>query len=280
MLCGELNAPRTCRRSFNFNQDLDFEVILRMPVEFQAAAILGSVKNLEFQQNSDIKTINGNSYRNIELKFSSQTLQKVLFSNFVPHPMDTSDYADYESDAINFWVLGKRSSQVGSLGRCSSTPFITVLSNSVYQSLPRWNSITSSIEVDLQAPHYSVGGDLQKGYFEATVSKAMGKCLWGIDLSKKSEAKMSISYSGSSGPEVQTVTGRFDGENYILFSANFHYSSPTVSLILQDSSPVVAPTQTPVPLLKNIAITCYKGKLKKVVKGSNPVCPVGYKKNN
>ena len=212
-LCGDKDQPRTCRRSFNFNQEMRFEVSLRMPIDFEPAAILGSVKDLIFVNGTTVENFNGVNYRKINLKFSSQLLQKALFSNFVPNPMKTSDYADYEGDAINFWLLGKRSSQVTSLGQCASTPFITVLSNSVYQSLPRWNQTSQSVEVDLQAPHFGVNGTIHKGYFEATISKGMGKCLWGIDLGTKSEAKMSITYSSESGQEIQTVTGKFDGEN-------------------------------------------------------------------
>lgn len=270
-LCGDQNQPRTCRRSFNFNQAVRFEISLRMPVDFEPAAILGSVKDLVFSKGPTLETVNGVDYRRIVLKFATQKLQKVLFSNFVPNPMETSDYADYEGDSLNFWLLGKRSSQVTSLGICSNTPFITVLSNSVYQSLPRWNSTTQSIEVDLQAPHFSVDGTLNKGYFEATISKAMGMCLWGINLGTKSVAKMSITYPGEAGIEVQTLSGRFDGENYVLFASNFHYSAPKISLKMQDA---VVSTKAPVQK----SLICMKGKVKKVVKGINPKCPSGFKK--
>ena len=287
LLCGDKNQPRTCRRSFNFNQEMRFEVSLRMPVDFEPAAILGSVKDLVFVNGTTVEKFNGVNYRKINLKFSSQLLQKALFSNFVPNPMKTSDYADYEGDAINFWLLGKRSSQVSSLGQCASTPFITVLSNSVYQSLPRWNQTTQSIEVDLQAPHFGVNGTIHKGYFEATISKEMGKCLWRIDLGTKSEAKMSITYSTESGQEIQTVSGKFDGENYILFAANFHYSSPKISFKLQNIQPVevkpveVKPVEVkPVEVKPKIkSVVCTKGKLKKTVKGVAPKCPTGYKKS-
>lgn len=272
-LCGDKSNPRTCRRSFNFNQDLNFEIKLRIPTEFKTSAILGSVKNLSFKELPEITTIKGLQYRNIILGFTSQRLQKVLFSDFVPHPMDTSQYADYEGDSVNFWLLGGRSSQVTGLGKCAQTPFITVLSDSVFQSLPRWNPSESAIEVDLQAPHFNVDGTIHKGYFEATISKAMGKCLWGIDLSTKSTAKMSITYSGESGQEVQTVSGRFDGENYILFSANFHYSSPKISLKMQDAQ--TAPTRA--AEAKSKSITCIKGKVKRVITSQAPKCPTGYK---
>ena len=287
LLCGDKSKPQTCRRSFNFNQNITFEISLRMPTSFEPAAILGSVKDLAYFRANEIQTVGGVQYRSVNLRFSTQRLQKVLFSNFVPNPMATSDYADYEGDASNFWLLGTRSSQVSSLGRCATTPFITVLSNSVYQSLPRWNSSTESLEVDLQAPHFGVDGSVQKGYFEAAISGAMGRCLWNINLGSKSVAKMSILYESDGKQEIQTVTGRFDGENYILFAANFHYSSPKISFKLQNVQPVevkpveVKPVEVkPVEVKPKIkSVVCTKGKLKKTVKGIAPKCPTGYKKS-
>jgi hypothetical protein len=269
-LCGTVAAPTVCNRNHNFNTEVSFEVVVRMPVAFQPSAIVGSVKNLVFKQDSRIETINGIQYRDMTVKFDPQVLQRPLFSNLIPDPMGTSDYADFESDASNFWILGSKGIGVSGLGVCSSVPFITVLSNSIYQDLPKWNPVNQSIDVGLTAPHFNVNGSVQKGYFEATISKEMGRCLWGIDLGAKSEAKMSITYSSEGGQEVQTVSGRFDGKNYILFSANFHYSSPTISLKMQNAQNV---SQS-----KITSITCLKGKSKRVVKGVNPKCPSGFKK--
>lgn len=272
-LCGTKEKPTTCNRNHNFNTPVSFEIRVRMPIEFEPAALLGSVKNLTFVKSSETEIINGITYRDLTVRFDPQVLQRPLFSNLIPDPMGTSQYADFQSDAANFWIVGSRSIQVNKLGACSSVPFITILSDSIYQDLPVWNKDNQSIDVGLTAPHFNVDGTIHKGYFEATISKAMGKCLWGIDLSTKSTAKMSITYSGESGQEVQTVSGRFDGENYILFSANFHYSSPMISLRMQDLS--VAPVQTIENKLKSIS--CTKGKVKKVISALKPKCPAGYK---
>lgn len=273
-LCGTAKAPTKCNRNHNFNTEVTFEIVVRMPTEFEPAALLGSVKNLSFVKSSTTEKINGIPYRDLTVKFDPQVLQRPLFSEQVPDPMGTSQYADFVSDASNFWIVGSRSTQVSTLGKCAGVPFITILSNSIYQDLPVWNASTQSIDVGLTAPHFNVDGSVQKGYFEATLSRAMGKCLWGIDLSTKSVAKMSITYSGESGQEVQTLSGRFDGENYILFSANFHYSSPKISLKMQDAQSV--PVKAAGTKVKSI--NCVKGKIKKVIKGQNPKCPSGYKK--
>jgi hypothetical protein len=272
-LCGTQTSPTVCARNHNFNSPVSFEVVVRMPVVFEPSALLGSVKNLEFKKSKVKEIINGVEYQDLTVKFDPQILQRPLFSNLIPDPLGTSQYADFESDAANFWIVGSRSNQVGGLGRCSTVPFITVLSNSIYQDLPVWNSTNQTVEVGLTAPHFAVNGEIHKGYFEATISKEMGQCLWGIDLSKQAVAKMSISYPTENGSEIQTVSGRFDGTNYILFSANFHYSSPTISFKLVES--VTPAPAIVVPIKKTIV--CVKGKTSKKVVGVKPQCPKGFK---
>jgi hypothetical protein len=269
-----------------------FEFTIRVPEEFVASAVLGSVKNLTFEQG--LKTIStaDKKLTTLKVSFKTQVLQRPLFSELIPNPMGTSEYADFIADASNLWIIGRRNNLIAPLGTCSTIPFITVLSNSTFQGMPTWNPVTSSIEVGLTAPHFTVNGQLHRGYFEATISKEMGLCLWGIDLSKQAVATMSISYpSGGGGTEVQTVSGKFDGKNYILFSANFHYSSPTVAFKLtQDSNPEqevkaveevkpveavkpAAPTVVPVKKM----IVCTKGKTTKKVTAQKPKCPKGFK---
>jgi hypothetical protein len=269
-LCGTKEAPTRCHRNFNFDTAVSFEIEVRMPIQFEPSALMGSVKNLTFTKGKEVETIKGIAYRNLVVRFDPQVLQRPLFSNLVPDPMGTSQYADFVSDAANFWIIGKNSTQVSSLGKCAGVPFVTILSDSIYQGLPTWNPSTQSIDVGLTAPHFNVDGSIHKGYFEASISKEMGRCLWGIDLSTKSVAKMSITYSGETGQEVQTVSGRFDGENYILFSANFHYSSPKISLKMQD--PVM-------PEISKVSktIKCVRGKTTKSFSGANPKCPAGFK---
>jgi hypothetical protein len=272
-LCGTQSAPTTCVRNHNFNSPVSFEVVVRMPVIFEPSALLGSVKNLKFTKSKVRENINGIEYQDLIVKFDPQVLQRPLFSNLIPDPMGTSQYADFESDAANFWIVGSRSNQVGGLGRCSAVPFITVLSNSIYQDLPVWNAVNQSVEVGLTAPHFTVSGELHKGYFEATISKEMGQCLWGIDLSKQAVAQMSISYPSETGVEVLTISGKFDGKNYNLFSANFHYSSPTIAFkLVQESKPVAVAA---VPIKKTIS--CVKGKTTKKVTAEKPKCPKGFK---
>lgn len=285
-LCGPAAKPERCRRNINFNTEVGFEFTIRVPEDFVASAVLGSVKNLNFEQGLSKFTVASKTLTTLKVSFKTQVLQRPLYSELIPNPMRTSEYADFESDATNLWIIGKRNNLIAPLGVCSTVPFITVLSNSTFQGIPAWNPNTTSIEVGLTAPHFAVNGQLHRGYFEATISKEMGLCLWGIDLSKQAVATMSISYpSDGGGTEVQTVSGKFDGKNYILFSANFHYSSPTVAFKLTQD-PKEVEMAKPVEEAKSVAvaavpikktISCVKGKTTKRVIAEKPKCPKGFK---
>ena len=71
-----------------------------------------------------------------------------------------------------------------------------------------------------------------------------------------------------------------------LSAKNFTFSDPTIRIKLTQevTAPVAAATPTPSILAptkvvpKKISITCIKGKIKKVITGTKPVCPSGYKK--
>jgi hypothetical protein len=78
-----------------------------------------------------------------------------------------------------------------------------------------------------------------------------------------------------------------------LSANNFTFSDPTIKIKLTQeavakptpsATPSATPSVTPSTAapskvaVKKISITCVKGKTKKVVTGTKPVCPAGYKK--
>jgi hypothetical protein len=117
--------------------------------------------------------------------------------------------------------------------------------------------------------------------------------MWKVDLDGNIQASVSISYENGSAPSVATVSGKRIGDDYLIVSAGFHYSSPTFRVKLAQSKateplksePVAEPINSaPVaePLksapVKKIKITCKKGKITKQVTAVKPACPTGYKK--
>lgn len=80
-LCGPASAPTTCFRNHNFGIPVSFEIVMRMPVEFEPSALVGSVKNLKFTKSAKIEEINGVKYRDLTVKFDPQVLQRPLFQS-------------------------------------------------------------------------------------------------------------------------------------------------------------------------------------------------------
>jgi hypothetical protein len=67
------------------------------------------------------------------------------------------------------------------------------------------------------------------------------------------------------GTQIATTT-MSQRNGWLYFSASgFHFSAPTIKVKLNSE--------------KILKITCVKGKTKKLVTGTNPKCPSGYKKS-
>lgn len=90
--------------------------------------------------------------------------------------------------------------------------------------------------------------------------------------------KATLSVLNDKGENTVITSVAKEDKGWFNFSvAGFTFSSPTIRLKLEES-PAVSPTpeQTKAPTTKKI--TCVKGKVKKVVSGTNPKCPTGFKK--
>ena len=77
--------------------------------------------------------------------------------------------------------------------------------------------------------------------------------------------------SGAASVSNRCGTKASDGNFYMKITVAYHYL-PMIQAELTKS------LATPKPTPKIIKITCVKGKLKKVISGTNPKCPTGYKK--
>jgi hypothetical protein len=121
--------------------------------------------------------------------------------------------------------------------------------------------------------------------------------MWGVDLNGSVNAKFELTYSDGSAPDVITVATNVDQGDFKMVAAGFHFSSPTVSVKLENSvskptelgyavpgpnetvtpSPVAKPAVAAPPKVTLKKILCIKGKVKKEVVGTQ--CPKGFKKS-
>jgi hypothetical protein len=132
------------------------------------------------------------------------------------------------------------------------------------------------------------------GYLEIRMPRAAALCMWKVDLDGSIKATVNITYEDGSTPSIATVNGKRIGDDYLIISTGFHYSSPTLRVKLsqdnavkpaensvsaqsenKDESKVAAPA---IAAKKIKVINCVKGKLKRKISGVNPKCPAGFVK--
>jgi len=263
-----------------------YEIFFRVPENFLMTASNGrGMKLLDISKvsSSEMALVPGfKSYRlKIEpMAYSSFALKEALNGNLV-------DKASEESDNGAVWFWGSRDLRMTTFGDCKNLEALSVTGNVFYLNSPQWNPVAKSIEVSTTAPHYKSDGSLNTGYFQAKVTTEMAKCLWGVDLTKAVEAKISLNYENGEQVQVETWSGKLIGSEYVLTASGFHFSSPKISFKLAEEAKVVAsptpsisPEATLIPQLVKFTktITCVRGKILKKVTAVSPKCPTGYKK--
>ena len=275
LFCGSADKPLKCNRNVRFNQEFTIEQELRLPESFRLSFLNARSDYLRFETYPIPERIGSVVYYTTKLTFNVTEKQQMLFAPLLPNPLASSDFADFVIDQsiVNLYSPESRDGQ--RLGKCSSVPSLSVVSNGINPQTPEWDPINQSIFVSIAGPHYKTDGSLNSGFFEARISKRLGECLWGIDLSKNVQAVLTITDNGGV-PEVQTVASKMVGDEFVLKASNFHYSTPKISLKLRNEPPTaIQPLST-----TKMTIVCIKGKVVKRITSVTPKCPAGFRKKN
>lgn len=262
--------------SWNFNSDIKWLVTFAMDKKFTPTITTGRIKDLKVGYDSN---------SNLEVEYSPLKLDHVPYDK---PDIWIFDEAFYQNDSPALWIEGSSHENVKSLGVCAEGGGLQVVSNAIGMGIPFWNSKTESIEVGVRSPHFAADGLPLKGYLEVRIPKKMAKCLWNVDLSGQVSGKVSITYTDSTTPEVLTVTGSVNGNDYLLVSTGYHYSSPTVAIQIKNTKidetvkPVTevlpAAVAQPTKILIKNTFSCKKGLKVKKVTTTGTKCPAGYKK--
>ena len=299
-LCGSVSQRDYCYRSANFIADIQFVIDIQVPSSFNPNWLTGSTKNVNVQTKDVGQKI---GFKLMTVSLGTLERQMDLFSDYYKSPIDAIDsspYADFLADWPNLWINGENFTSKIASPACSSTPYISITTNSIYQDFPAWNAKDSSIDIKLFAPHLKTDGTLNKGFYELKVTKDLAKCLWGIDVSSKTKASISISYTdGTADKSVESLQTSFKDGIFTVVASNFTFSSPTVKAkigeelaVIGNSNLPIAPTVnqneitksnaiSPAPTKispKKVTISCIKGKIVKKITSVNPACPKGYRK--
>ena len=273
--------PNNCEigTGFSFNSEMKWIVTFSMKNDFVPTISTGRIKLLKVAYESANK-------KNLTIEFTPLILDHV--------PYDRPDIWIYEeaffqNDSPALWVHGNKHDLVQSLGKCVLGGGLQVVSNAIGMGVPTWNAKNESVDVWVKSPHLATDGTPLKGYLEVRIPREMAKCLWSVDLNGQISGKVSITYADSITPEVLTVTGSVVGNDYLMVSTGYHYSSPTIAIQLKNTQKEeVAKSATEVksipdtPLFKAVtkkSINCKKGSMVKKVTAKAPKCPAGYKKS-
>lgn len=156
--------------------------------------------------------------------------------------------------------------------------------------------------------HYDSSGKVFQGNYYFIMRDTVARCLYGF----KGSAPISgtVNVTSSDGQENVAYTNVTDRDGWLKLTAQgFTFSSPVISAKLtQAPDPAPTPTVTPAPVIvptaaatptttptgpaiplvsptagetgKKSTITCVKGKVVRVMTGSHPKCPFGFKKKN
>jgi len=292
--CGTLENRQPCYRNINFNQDLTFHQRIRVPSSFITAYVNARSDVLVYKNGTEIVVVNGTEYSTIDLTIHVTKKAQVAFSDVQPDPLSTSDWADSEVDQTIANFYSTQNPQGRTLGRCAGIPAVSVVSNGINPTVPQWNPIDQTMSVQVSGPHYQINGQLNSGFFQARISKELAKCLWNLDVTTTTKAQITLTEQGPNGSDaIETIAGNFDGSDYVLTDANFHYSNPKISFKLlsaekpkEEVTPSPSPSVTPSTSSSSMksskslpmkSLTCVQGKKIKKIVATSPVCPKGYK---
>lgn len=265
--CGTKQVPDYCYAPRLFGQNLEFEYHLRLPEDFTYTAITGrGISKFSFSKAQNLEVINGKSFR------ESVFIEKASrYSSFGVAGADIDQtYPAFEIDSPDFVLWGKNSNVVGSFGSCKNLYGVSVVSNTFWIDMPTWDRADQSLRVQIHGAHFRSDGSLNTAFFQASITKTLAKCLWGVDLQNATQAKISLTYEDGTSV-LAAITSAIEGDQYVLSASGMHLSAPTFKMKVIANS--AASTSTPAQK----TIICTKGKLKKKINAVQPKCPKGYK---
>ena len=295
--------PTVNQNLFKDNENFSYTITIRAPKAFEFGEVSGSAKRVIVKYGKDLQPVGGVATREIIATLSPMATARALEVN---NKME--EKASFISYGANIWIYGQNNGIVDALGACGKIGGVQVVSNAMHSLDPTWDEIEQAIVVRLSTPHLLPDGSINVGYLEIRMPRAAALCMWKVDLDGNIKASIAITYVDGSAPTVATVSGQRIGDDYLIVSTGFHYSSPTLRVKLSQDNAVkpadnaVKPVDNAVKPADNAAstqseskneskvaapviapkkikvINCVKGKLKRKISGVNPKCPTGFKK--
>jgi hypothetical protein len=154
---------------------------------------------------------------------------------------------------------------------------------------PQFDPSSGTLNYQVAAPHFDKAGAVNVGSYTLLLKSSIARCIYNF-TSAPIKASVNVVSSNGSNQLSSIIVNESDGW-LTLNAGGFSFSNPTVKVKLtQDAPAVVAPAPAPAvapstpavtvvkPAVKQLTITCVKGKTSKKVTAAKPVCPSGFKK--
>ena len=281
-------SPTKNQNLLKDNENFSYTITIRAPKAFEFGEVSGSAKRVIVKYGKDLQPVGGVATREIIATLSPMATARG------GTPTQMAEKAEFISYGANIWIYGQNNGIVDALGACGKIGGVQVVSNAMHSLDPTWDEIEQAIVVRLSTPHLLPDGSVNVGYLEIRMPRAAALCMWKVDLDGNIKASIAITYVDGSTPTVATVTGQRIGDDYLIVSTGFHYSSPTLRVKLSQDNAVkpadnAASTQSESKNENKVAapkiapkkikvINCVKGKLTRKISGANPKCPAGFVK--
>jgi hypothetical protein len=196
------------------------------------------------------------------------------------------------------WSIATMSnSQVpGAIQQClnqtdSLAGIVTTNAAEYFDGPPVFDKASGSLDYKVAATHFEPDGStVFKGSYDLVMSSKVARCIYGFT---QAPISATVSVTSEAGTQSAATVLVNEKNGWLSLGAyNFTYSSPTIRVVLSGSplsevkptptpsaSPTATPKPTPISTKPTVkSIICLKGKVKRVISGTNPKCPTGFKK--
>ncbi|MEI7798507.1 MAG: hypothetical protein WCI68_07035, partial [Actinomycetes bacterium] len=225
-------SPTQNKNLLKDNENFSYTVTIRAPKAFEFGEVSGSAKRVIVKYGKDLQPVGGVATREIIATLSPMATARG------GTPTQMAEKADFISYGANIWIYGQNNGIVDALGGCGKIGGVQVVSNAMHSLDPTWDEIEQAIVVRLSTPHLLPDGSVNVGYLEIRMPRAAALCMWKVDLDGNIKASIAITYVDGSAPTVATVSGQRIGDDYLIVSTGFHYSSPTLRVKLSQDNAV------------------------------------------
>ena len=280
--CGKAQNPEPCFAPPLFGESLNWKIQMYVkPIE--PGVLWGRSTSGNFRTIS--KANPSFEWDLIEISGKNMEYPDFVFSEIRNQLISERSKSDYSRDYLWLEMHYKTNSFTRSLAdKCvnsiPSDQYVTFASNAWSMDTPKWNTLSSSLEVKLTSPSYTHLGTKTVGYLELEIPQDLAKCLWDIKSNAISKLDVEVFYDQNNEKQIVSLIQTSTDRSIKLVANNFHYSSPTFAFKLPKAEKTInQPKISRSPSYQSKkALSCVKGKVTKKVTGTNPKCPSGYKK--